>query len=129
MGMNGFTEHNSLAPLNIHSNDEDSLRTAFGFKLSYDCKCGSILIKPELRAAWQHEFGDTTYVLDSSFANGGGGTFTANGPNFGRDSALIGAGFAIQINDHVATYLYYDGEVGRRNYDSNAVTGGVRVAF
>jgi len=128
-GMNGFTEHNSLTPLSIHGGDEDSLRTAFGFKLSYDCKCGGMLIKPELRAAWQHEFGADAYSLASNFADGAGGTFTVDGPKLGRDSALLGAGFAIQINDHVATYLYYDGEVGRRNYDSSAVTGGVRVAF
>jgi outer membrane autotransporter protein len=128
-GINGFTEHNSVAPLDIHGGDAESLRTAFGMKVSYDCKCGNLLIKPELRLAWQHEFGDTAYALDSSFANGMGSTFTANGPRFGRDSALIGAGFAIQFNDRCSTYLYYDGEVGRRNYESTAVTGGIRVTF
>jgi outer membrane autotransporter protein len=128
-GANSFTEHNSVAPLNIHGGDGESLRTAFGFKASCECKLGSMTLKPELRAAWQHEFGDSTYSLDSSFASGAGGTFTVSGPRTGRDSMLVGAGFALQINERCATYLYYDGELFRENYISNSVTGGVRIAF
>jgi len=126
---NGFTEHGSLAPLDVHGGTGESLRSAFGLKASYDWKCGGILIKPEIRAAWQHEYGDAAYALDSSFANGAGNSFLVNGPQLGRDSALIGAGIAIQFNERMATYFYYDGELGRKNYESNSVTGGVRVAF
>ncbi|MEI9898263.1 MAG: autotransporter outer membrane beta-barrel domain-containing protein [Chthoniobacter sp.] len=129
LGTNAFTEHGSLAPLNIHGGKGESLRTALGFKASYDWKVGSILIKPEIRAAWQHEYGDAAYALDSSFANGAGNSFLVNGPQLGRDSALLGAGFAIQFNERMSTYLYYDGELGRKNYQSTSVTGGFRVAF
>jgi outer membrane autotransporter protein len=128
-GVNGFTEHDSLAPLDIHGGNADSLRTAFGAKMSYDWKVGGVIIKPEVSAAWQHEFGDTTYSLDSSFANGAGGAFMANGPKFGRDSVLVGAGFAVQFNDRCSAYLYYDGNIGWTNYESESVTGGFRVAF
>ena len=128
-GINGFNESGSLAPLSIHSGDADSLRTAFGFKASYDWKVGGLLIKPELRAAWQHEFGDAIYSLDSNFANGAGDTFAAEGPKIGRDSLLVGAGFAIQCSERCAVYFYYDGDLARQNYESNAVTGGVRVSF
>jgi hypothetical protein len=41
----------------------------------------------------------------------------------------LGAGFAIQCSERFSTYCYYDGELGRRNYESNAVTGGFRIAF
>jgi outer membrane autotransporter protein len=82
-----------------------------------------------VRAAWQHEYGDAAYEIDSSFANGAGNTFTVNGPRIGRDSLLVGAGFAIQLNDRWATYFYYDGELGRTRYDSHNVSGGVRMAF
>jgi len=128
-GTNGFVERYSLAPLNVHGGDADSLRSALGLKMSYECKCGGLVFKPELRAAWQHEFGDTAYALDSNLADGGGGAFTASGPKFGRDSALIGAGFAVQLSERCATYLYYDGQVGRINYESTAVTGGYRISF
>jgi outer membrane autotransporter protein len=128
-GTKDFIEHDSLAPLDIHGGHEDSLRTAFGVKLSYDWKVGTVIIKPELRAAWQHEFGDNDYSLASSFADGSASTFTSNGPKFGRDSALVGAGFAVQLGDRCAVYLYYDGEFGRANYLSESVTGGFRLAF
>ena len=129
LGTDAFTEHGSLAPLNIHGGKGESLRTAFGIKASYDWKVGSVLIKPEIRAAWQHEFGDAAYALDSSFANGAGNTFRVNGPEIGRDSALLGAGFAVQFNERFSTYFYYDGELGAKNYQSTSVTGGVRLAF
>jgi outer membrane autotransporter protein len=97
--------------------------------VSYDCKWGSVIIRPELRAAWQHEYGRTSAALTSSFADGAGDPFTTRGPQLGRDSALIGAGFAVQFNDRVTTYLYYDGQLGRENFESNAVMGGVRLSF
>jgi len=129
LGTNGFNESGSLAPLSVHGGNSDSLRSAFGIKASYDWKLGGVVIKPELRAAWQHEYGDAAYGLDSNFANGGGSTFTVNGPKLGRDSALLGAGFAIQCSERCSTYFYYDGELGRKNYQSSSVTGGIRVAF
>ena len=129
VGFNGFTENGSLAPLNIHGDNENSYRSAFGVKVSYECKCRGMIFKPELRAAWQHEYGQTAYALDSSFASGAGSAFTVNGPALGRDSCLLGAGFALQVNDRTSIYTYYDGELGRKNYQSNAVTGGIRVAF
>jgi outer membrane autotransporter protein len=128
-GVSDFTEHGSAAPLHFDSQHQESIRSAFGLKASYDLKCGRVVIKPEVRAAWQHEYGDTNYAIDSSFASGAGDTFTVNGPRIGRDSALIGAGFAVQWNERFTTYVYYDGELGRTNYDSHSVSGGLRLAF
>ena len=73
--------------------------------------------------------GDAAYALDSNFANGAGDSFRVNGPQLGRDSVLLGAGFAIQFNERFSTYFYYDGELGRKDYQSTSVTGGVRLAF
>ena len=129
VGVGSFTEDGSLAPLHFDSQGQESIRTALGIKASYDWKVGGLLIKPEVRAAWQHEYGDAAYELNSSFANGAGSTFTVNGPRIGRDSFLLGAGFAIQFNERLSTFFYYDGELGRTRYDSHNVTGGVRFAF
>jgi uncharacterized protein with beta-barrel porin domain len=81
--------------------------------MSYDCKIGGWLIKPQLRAACQHEFGDTTCTLDSSFAGGADGIFPVDGPRIGRESALASGGFVIQCSERSSIYLYYDGELGR----------------
>ena len=129
VGLDEFTEHGSLAPLHFGSQSAESIRSAFGFKASYDWKCGGLIVRPELRASWQHEFGDDDYALDSRFANGAGNTFSVRGPQIGRDSLLVGAGVAVQFNERTSAYLYYDGQLGRENYDSHSVTGGLRVSF
>jgi outer membrane autotransporter protein len=129
VGLDGFTERGSLAPLNIASRNAESVRTTVGFKTSYDWKIGGVLVRPELRAAWQHEYGDSSYGLEASFANGAGDSFLVSGPQLGRDSLLLGAGFAVQFTETCSTYLYYDGELGRERYDRHSVSGGVRVAF
>jgi len=125
----GFTESGSLAPLKFNNQNADSIRTSIGLKTSYDWKVGSVLVRPEIRAAWQHEFGDTEYSIVSRFANGAGSTFTVNGPQIGRDSLLIGAGAAVLLNDRVSIYAYYDGELARTNYISNNVSAGLRLTF
>jgi outer membrane autotransporter protein len=124
-----FTESGSLAPLKFNNQNADSIRTSIGLKTSYDWKVGSVVVRPEIRAAWQHEFGDTEYSIVSSFANGAGNSFTVNGPQIGRDSLLIGAGAAVLLNDRVSIYAYYDGELARTNYSSNNVSAGLRVTF
>ena len=125
MGISNFTEHGSLVPLHVAGQSRDSLRTAVGFKTSYDWQVGGVVIRPEVRAAWQHEFGDTAYGVDSSFANISNSNFTVHGPEIGRDSMLLGAGFAILWNERTSTYVYYDGELFRTNSNSQNVSGGV----
>jgi outer membrane autotransporter protein len=121
VGFGDFTESGSLAPLSYPAQNADSLPTAFGMKASYDWKIGPIHLIPEVRAAWQHEFGDTDYSLISSFASGAGNSFTVNGPAIGHDSMLLGAGFAIHSNDRISTYAYYDGELFRTNYRTTSL--------
>jgi outer membrane autotransporter protein len=41
----------------------------------------------------------------------------------------VSAGFSVKLTPAITTYLNYDGQLGRGNYDSNAVTGGVRFNF
>jgi len=129
VGFTAFTESGSLAPLKFPSQNAESERTAFGMKASYDWKVGHITIIPEINLAWQHEFGDQSYAIVSSLANGAGNSFTVNSPSVGRDSLLIGAGAAVLLSDRVSVYAYYDGELGRTNYQSNNVSAGVRITF
>ncbi len=129
IGFDGFNESGSLAPLAYPSQTAESFRTAFGARASYDWKIGPAHIIPELRLAWQHEFGETDYSLVSSFASGAGNSFTVSGPEIGRDSMLIGAGFAIHWNDRMSTYAYYDGELFRTNFLSNNISAGFRLTF
>jgi len=129
LGLDGFTESGSLAPLSIPSQYGQSLRSKLGFKAVYDWKLGSVLVKPEIRAIWQHEYGDRSFALDSRLASGAGGLFTVRDPEVGRDSLLLGVGGSVLWNARTATYLYYDGELYRKESESHNISGGVRISF
>jgi outer membrane autotransporter protein len=129
ISFDGFTEDGSLAPLAFPDQSEDSERGTLGLKASYDWKVGGAIVRHEVRAGWQHEFGDPAYPIDSRFASGAGGIFTVNGPEIGRDSAVIDAGLAVLWSERISTYLNYDGQLGRDNYASHSVSGGFRVNF
>ena len=127
--LDGFTERGTFAPLSVVKRNEESLRSALGVHATYDIQVGRATLRHEVRAAWQHEYGDTTYSLTSTFATLGGNPFTVSGPAIGRDSLLVGAGFSILWNDRFATTFFYDGELLRTNYNSNNVSVGFRYAF
>ncbi|MGB8355824.1 MAG: autotransporter domain-containing protein [Chthoniobacteraceae bacterium] len=129
VGINSFNENGSLAPLNIPSQNQESFRSKVGFKVSSLWHVGGIVVTPVASAAWQHEYLDSTYALDSSFASGAGNVFTVAGPTLGRDSVVVNAGVNVQWTPRLGTYLYYDGELGRKNYELNSVSGGVKVNF
>ncbi len=130
IGFSGFRESGSLAPLTFGSQASDSTRSAIGLKAAYEFRLASgVVVRPEGRLAWQHEFGDIAYALDSRLANGGGKVFTVQGSEIGRDSALLGLGVSVLWSEHTAAYLFYDGEIGRANYSSSNVSGGVRMTF
>ena len=129
VSFNSFRERGSLAPLRIANQNEESLRTALGLKASYDWQVGGVIVRPEARAAWQHEFDTSSYALDSRLASGAGNNFTVRGPDIGNDSLLLGGGVAVLWNERTSTYVYYDGEVARTNYNSHNVSAGVRISF
>jgi outer membrane autotransporter protein len=127
--LDGFTESGTFAPLRVATQNADSARSALGFHATFDKKVGRAIIRPEVRAAWQHEFGDTSYSLTSSFATLGGSAFTVAGPATGRDSLLVGAGLSVLFNERFSIYAYYDGELLRANYSSHNVSAGFRYRF
>jgi fibronectin-binding autotransporter adhesin len=129
MDIDSLTERGSLAPLRYPNQNEDSVRSTLGGRFSHDVKVDRMTSRSEVRVAWQHEYNDRAYPVDAQFASGAGGLFTVHGPRIGSDSALIGAGAALSWNERVSTYVYYDGQFGRSNYNSNNVSGGVRVSF
>ena len=129
VSIDSFTETGSLAPLHIESQDQYSLRGTTGLRMAYDFKAGRAIVRPEVRAAYQHEYGARAYPIDASLASGAGDVFTVHGPKIGRDSALVDAGFAVQWTSRFSTYVYYDGVLGRSNYDNHAVSGGCRISF
>jgi autotransporter-associated beta strand protein len=127
VGFDGFSETGSLGALRIDSQNQDSLKSAVGLKASYAKKVGGIVITPQARAQWEHEYLTSTSSLDASFTPAT--PFTVHGPHIGRDGLLADVGASVQLNPKVALFAYYTGELGRENYAAHSVTGGVSVSF
>ena len=131
VNLDGFTERGSLLPLEFPQQDEDSLRLTVGGRASFDIKANNgIILRPEVRASWLHEFSDQEYPIVARFADAPASpTFTVDGPRIGKDGALIGAGMTIVFSPSFSIFAFYDGVAGRTNYDLNSVTGGFRISF
>ncbi|HWL52016.1 MAG TPA: autotransporter domain-containing protein [Chthoniobacteraceae bacterium] len=127
-GLNDFTETGSVAPLHYASQHADSLRSLVGLKLAGAIDAGSVVIRPEVRAQWKHEYMDSTPGITSRFV-GADRYFTVDSPDIGRDSLVLDAGAAVDFNNNWSAFAYYTGELGRKNYDSHSVNGGFRVSF
>lgn len=127
VGIDGFTERGSLAPLRVGEQSEDSLRSTAGLQLSYAAQIGATAVTPQIRAQWKHEYLDATRGIGASFLPGG--DFTVYGVKQGRDSLLLDVGTTVQLTQTVGVYVYYTGDLGGTNSISNAVNGGVQMSF
>jgi hypothetical protein len=76
------------------------------------------------------ESGSTWNITDTfSSAVFPGVSATTFGPHEGHDSAIINAGVGTQWTPRIATYIGYQGQLGRDNYDANGVTGTISFSF
>ena len=126
--IDGFTEKGSLAPLTINSQSQDSLKSALGARASYAWNVGNVTVTPEFRAQWQHEHLDDRAGVEARFG-GGGDSFTVHGPRIGRDSLILDAGVSVQLTSSCSVFAFYSGDLGRKNYTSHSINGGVRISF
>jgi outer membrane autotransporter protein len=127
--VDGFSEQGSLLPLQIHSDQEASLRTDLGARATYTWHLGSVAIIPTLTVAWEHEYFYSALPVTVSSVEFPGQSATLFGPAEGHDSAIINAGAAFQLTPRLSTYLGYQGQLGRNHYNANAITGGFSFSF
>jgi outer membrane lipase/esterase len=127
--IDSFTERGSFLPLNIHSDSEESWRTDLGVQVSYTWHVGNIIVIPRLWAAWEHEYKYSRLPITFSSPVFGGVSATTFGPHEGHDSAVINAGVGTQWTHRILTYIGYQGQLGRDNYNANGVTGTISFPF
>ncbi|WP_082072928.1 autotransporter outer membrane beta-barrel domain-containing protein [Hyphomicrobium sp. 99] len=110
--------------LSINSQSNDSLVSALGIKALIPIDTDTVI---EGRAAWLHEFSDTSQVVTAAFG-AGGGTFTAAGPDVGRDTAALGAGILAQFNPGSTFELNYDANI-REDFLAHIGSARVNIDF
>ena len=127
-GISSLNEQGSLDPLRISSSREQSVRTNIGARATYEWHVGSYILTPEIRATWQHEFADVTDSTTASMLFGSP-DFTVTSSPIGRNSLLLNVGFSLTIAPRIAAYAFYNGELGRMNYQESNFLVGVRAEF
>lgn len=125
--IDGFTESPTLGSLQIAAHALDSGRSAAGLQIAYQANFGRIPVRPIVRAQWEHEYGDDYAQFDASFD--GTNIFPVIGPRIGRDSVQLDAGVAAQVTPSLAIFSSYTTALGRENYTSHTISGGVQVSF
>jgi uncharacterized protein with beta-barrel porin domain len=124
-----FTETGSASALSVQAMDPNSFTTTFGARFAATWQIGTTTFKPEIRAAWQHEYLDDTTTMRASFATTPGSpTFSATGTSFGRDSFLAGGGVTTAITASTQLFVDYDAKV-TGGYTAQVVSGGLRTQF
>ncbi len=125
---NAFTETGSASALSVQAMDPNSFTTTLGARADATFQIGATAFRPELRAAWQHEYLDQSATLRAAFVVAPGSLFTATGTGFGRESFLGGAGVTTTITSSTQLFFDYDAKING-GYTSQAVSGGLRAQF
>jgi len=129
VGIGGFRESGSLAPLQIQDNDSDSLLSRLGFHAAAEFLCGGVRVRPQAVIAWQHEYLDDERSIDSAFAGDTGEIFNVRSTSTGRDALSVGGGVHVQWSRLLSTSLFYHGEIARSEYSAHSLTLGMGFSF
>ena len=125
-----FTETGAGAlNLAVGGQSTSSVRTQLGSRLSRDVQLDeSHVVNIGVKVGWAHELSDTSSTTTASFAGAPGASFSVQGAQRGRDSALVGIGAATKLDQLSSVYLRYDGDLDGRD-NAHAVIGGVRLTW
>ena len=123
----GSVREAGLIGLEIESDVVQSLTTSFGVRVRGNgLELGEgVVIEPELRAAWEHEYADTNAASRAGLA---GISFAVENADVGRDAAVLGAGVSLEVSDQTSFYADY-GVVLRRNETRHSVSAGLRIRW
>lgn len=120
-----FSESGSAAPVTVHASNESSLLTDLGLKVNYDFKKVTIFTN----LAWEHEYLNSASVSVVNLVDIPSSVTTVSGPNLGHDSLIVSAGLSYKLTKSISIAVGYIGQLGRKNEESNSVTGNVRIGF
>ncbi|HJT25215.1 MAG TPA: autotransporter domain-containing protein, partial [bacterium] len=128
VGLSGFTEQGSQAPLTIPTQSENSLLSRMGVRAASQWSLGvDASLNPSLQLAWEHEFNYQGGTFQAGF--GTGDSFTVRGPQIGQDGLMAGVGVGVSFGKSLTVSLGYQGEFGRTNLSSGEINGGMKIGF
>ena len=132
LGIDSMQEQGPTA-LDIHDQNDDSLRTLIGFEGRYATAVpvGSDrwILTPHFSASWQHECLDNSNGITAQFDPAGGGSFNTPLDAPERDSAFIDAGLDAQVSKAATVFVDYQVQAGQDDFFAQSVQGGVCIKF
>jgi outer membrane autotransporter protein len=129
LGEEGFQEHGAGgASLIVGDRDSESLVSELGLRLAriFETRFGAFI--PELRAAWNYDFGLDDRVITAAFAGSPNATFAIKGQEVKNHGATLGTGITLVQKNGFSTSLKYDAEL-REDYNSHGFFGEIRYSF
>ena len=131
MGFTSFTE-NGADSLNLRVGGQsyNSMRMNVGGRIAYTWQVNDkVLLIPEVRMFWQHEFLQNPTDINASLNGGGGPGFTYRTSVAGRDSVFAGAGINAQIGRHWMIGAYYNIDFASSTSIDNIVSANLGYSF
>lgn len=105
----------------------NSARLLLGSRFSWEYATPVSTIRPQLKGAWIHEFGDqTVFTTDDTFLFPAAAEF--GGETFPRDRGFLGTGLSAQLRDMVDVFCDYSYVFAPDNV-SYSVSGGFHVKY
>jgi len=89
----------------------------------------NIVVFPTVQALWEHEYKISNLPVTVNAVAFPGVSATLFGPHEGHDSLILNAGVGTQWTDRISTFVGYQGQLGRDNYQANGVTGTISFSF
>ena len=124
----GFTETGGAAALAGAGNSESVGYSSLGLRAAtHYLLANEIALTPRASFAWQHAFDGVTPSAALAFASTGA-AFTVAGVPIARDSALVDAGFDVDVNANARLGIGYVGQLASEAQD-HGVKGNFRVRF
>ena len=129
VNQDGFTESGAGgADLAVGSQSLNAAEGLAGVRFSRVLFANGGTWKFDGRLAWAHELGDTTPVIDESFAAASGTNFVLDGARLSTDHGVVGAGLSYERSRNLSFYVRYNGDLSGQE-TQNAVTVGARFAW
>lgn len=131
LNIDGYTETGAGAlDLAVNRQQTDSLRSSLGGRVSYDIKLSNgMVLTPEVRLSWQHEFLDDSRGVVATFSDPSAGAFSVRTDDPSRDWALLGLSLTGSLSERTSVFADYELQAGQSNFIAQSIALGVKLGF
>jgi outer membrane autotransporter protein len=112
----------------VDDRETDSLVSDLGMRFIRPFDTGTLKLVPDVTVAWRHDYDIANRIVTAAFDGAPDTSFTTDSRDVDKDGIIIGGGVTLLNKSGVSMYLRYDSEM-RPNYDSQRMSGGIRLEF